>query len=298
MHRTAAPLDREQLAERLLRASVRHSHDPLTEIAWDEPIDPGRPAMPPHRCSLYGTALWDSLGPQEQAALCTRQFAGLLTWTLWGELMLMEGLIRHVYDEDPATRHAQYALTEVADECRHSIMFGRYLTLTGHPTQVGPAARRLGRWLLRTNCVPLLLATTLFVEEFIEAAQREVMRDESLQPLARSVSRIHVIEEARHIGYASAELRHSCRAFGPARRAALAQALAVTCAFMVREAVPPRMYALAGLDARAAHRAAAANPHWHRATATWSRKAVALFRELGILDRWSEPIWRRARLID
>jgi hypothetical protein len=85
---------------------------------------------------------------------------------------------------------------------------------------------------------------------------------------------------------------------GPARRAALAQALAVTCAFMVHEAVPPRMYALAGLDARAAHRAATANPHWHRATTAWSRKAVVLFRDLGILDRASEPLWRRAHLID
>jgi hypothetical protein len=88
--------EREANAERLLRASAKHSYDPLTEIDWAAPLDPDQFALPPHRATLYGTPLWDSLTPRRQAQLSTRQLASTMTAGIWFELLLMHGLIRHV----------------------------------------------------------------------------------------------------------------------------------------------------------------------------------------------------------
>ncbi|WP_354638851.1 AurF N-oxygenase family protein [Kitasatospora camelliae] len=294
----ARPADREQNAARLLRASARHAYDPQTEIDWDSPIDPDQFALPPHRVSLYGTPLWHSLTPRQQAQLSVHQLASTTSAGIWFELVLMEGLVRHVYAGDLTTRHAQYALTEVADECRHSTMFARYITTTGYPS-ARPTRRAdlLGRLHFLINDTTMTFAGAIFVEEFTDAMQREMIRDESLQPLARSVARIHVVEEARHIGYAKPELERRWASLSAPRRAVFRRALALLARQSVAEIVHPRVYALAGLDPRAARQAAARNPYWRDARVDWARKAVEFFAELGIIDRSVEGLWRRAGLL-
>jgi len=295
---TARPVDREQNAARLLRASARHSYDPLTEIDWDAPIDPDLFALPPHRVSLYGTPLWHSLSPREQARLSTHQFASTTAAGIWFELVLMGGLVRHVYDGDLTTQHAQYALTEIADECRHSTMFARYIAATGYPS-ARPTRRAdlLGKLHFLLNDTAMTFAGAIFVEEFTDAMQREMIRDDGLQPLASAVARIHVIEEARHIGYAKPELEHRWARMSPARRTLFRRALAVLAHQSVTEIVHPRVYALAGLDPRTARHAADHNPHWRDARIEWARKAVTFFTDLGIIDRTTAPTWRRNSLL-
>ncbi|GAA1236414.1 diiron oxygenase [Kitasatospora nipponensis] len=290
--------DRELNAERLLRVSAKHSHDPLTEIDWDAPLDPDQFALPAHRVSLYGTELWERLTPRQQARLSVHQLASVTAAGIWFELILMNGLVRHVYDSDLTTRHAQYALTEVADECRHSTMFARYITKTGYPTaRPSKRAHRRGKFHLLLNDTTLTFAGAIFVEEFTDAMQREMIRDESLQPLARAVAKIHVIEEARHIGYAKPELERRWARMSPARRAVFRQVIGVLAYEAVIECVNPRVYGLVGLDPRQARVVAEQNAHWQAAKRDWARKAIAFFTEIGIIDRRSEAMWRRASLL-
>lgn len=292
------PQGREHLADRLLTASAKHSLDPLTEIDWTTPVDPDLFALPPHRCTLYGTDLWNGLSRREQAALSVHEFASTAAAGIWAELVLMQGLIRHVYKSDPRTHHAQYALTEVADECRHSVMFARSITKLGYPqARVQPWERRFGTLLNLTDSTTLILAAGLFVEEFLDTLQREVARDETLLPLTRSVSRIHVIEEARHIGYARDELGRRCATMGTARRASLAQALALCANVFVSAQINPRVYRLSGLPTHTARRTARANPHWHQTRTDWSAKAVTTFTDLGLINRTSKLLWLRAHLM-
>ena len=289
---------REQNAERLLRVSAKHSHDPLTEIDWDSPLDPDRFAIPPHRVSLYGTSLWASMTRRQQVQLSIHELASTMSAGIWFELILMTGLVRHVYESDLTTRHAQYALTEVADECRHSTMFARYITTVGHPSaRPTRRAQRLGRLHFLLNDTTMMFAGAIFVEEFTDAMQREMIRDESLQPLARSVARIHVIEEAHHIGYAKPELERRWAGMSAPRRAVFRQALGLLTRQSVAEILHPRVYALAGLDPRIARQAAARNPNWQQTKVEWAGKAVDFFTGLGLIDPRSEHQWRRAGLL-
>ena len=111
---------REQLATRLLESSVRHSYDPLVEIDWDAPLDPDRFWLPPERSSLYGTPLWDGLSHRQRVELTKHEVASSASAGIWFETVLMQLLVRRYAHQDPTARDAQYALTEVADECRHS----------------------------------------------------------------------------------------------------------------------------------------------------------------------------------
>ena len=125
--------DREQVAERLLEASAKHSYDPDTELDWDAPLEPGKWFLPERMVSLYGTPIWNRLSEQRRIELSRHEAASLASAGVWFEVILMQLLARHIYDMDPRSRHVTYALTEMADECRHSRMFARMVTKLDTP---------------------------------------------------------------------------------------------------------------------------------------------------------------------
>jgi hypothetical protein len=103
------------------------------EIDWAAPSAPGKFFVPPERCSLYGTALWDRLTTEQRIELTKHEVASVAGLGVWFETILMQLLVREYYRQDPTAAHAQYALTEIADECRHSVMFGWMIARLGCP---------------------------------------------------------------------------------------------------------------------------------------------------------------------
>lgn len=299
MEGTSAGFPREAVATRLLAASVRTSYDPVVDIDWSAPHTPGAYWMPPRRSSLYGTALWEGMSEEQRIELTKHEVAGAASAGLWFETILMQMLIRHYYDADPTTRHAQYALTEVADECRHSIMFGRLIEAIGCPVyRADPVDHLLGRWLKATATGPQMYAAILIAEEMLDAFQREAMADESIQPLIRMVSRIHVVEEARHVRFARDELARQVEAAGPVALGYARLVIGRAAYSITRRLVNPRAYAAVGIPPAVGVAAARANPHW-RATLRWSAQRIAEhLAELGLIAGPGRLLWRRAGLLE
>src|SRR6266545_831911 len=108
--------DREKTAERLLRSSADKFYDPEIDIDWDAPLAAGKAYQPEHRITLYGTPLWHELTPEQRIELGKHEIASVASVGLWFELVLMQALLKEAYHSDPTSRHAQYALAEVADE--------------------------------------------------------------------------------------------------------------------------------------------------------------------------------------
>src|SRR5699024_2909894 len=133
--------DREKTAERLLKSSANKFYDPEVDIDWDAPLVEGKRYVPERHSTLYGTELWEQLTPEQRIELGKHEIASIASNGIWFEVLLMQMLLREVYREDPTSRHAQYALTEVADECRHSTMFARMTERIGCPPY-GPVAWR------------------------------------------------------------------------------------------------------------------------------------------------------------
>lgn len=291
--------DREQVAERLLEASAKHSYDPDTELDWDAPLEPDKWFLPERMVSLYGTPIWNRLSEQRRIDLSRHEAASLASAGVWFEVILMQLLARHIYDMDPRSRHVTYALTEMADECRHSRMFARMVTKLGTPYYgPGGVTRFLGRVLKTTATTPGAFTATLLVEEILDRMQRQTFPDETVQPLVRGITRIHVVEEARHVRYAREELRRQM-ATCPAWERQFTRTVSGEASVVVARAlVHPGVYAAVGLDVEESMRQARQSEH-RRETMRWSaEKLVAFLEEIGVihgaLDR---AAWRRSGLL-
>lgn len=290
--------DSERLAERLLRSTARQSYDPDVDIDWSAPPVPGLWWMQPERVSLYGTKLWDRLSEEQQITLSRHEVASIASVGIWFEVVLMQLLLRDVYTADPRALRTQFALTEIGDETRHTVMFGRSIASMDMPAY-GPRPKvrqfaRLGPLVLRG---PSAYASILIGEEPVDRWQRDLMRDERIQPLTRMVARIHVTEEARHVTFARDELARATRKLGRTERA-WHQALTAQVAFVtMRSLVHPEVYAAVGLDPHEARRAALGNENY-RATIAWmGEKVVPFLEEQGMIGSAHRKTWRASFLV-
>jgi len=291
--------DREVVAERLLRTSRKHSFNPDTDVDWAAEQDPDRFYLPPQLVSLYETPLWDGLTHRQRVELSKRELCSIASFGIWAEIMLMQALMQHAYRHRYDSGHFAYALTEIADECRHSTMFGRMVRTCGLSThRPHPLHYNVGKLVGAVYDPMPMFAGTLVVEEFTDAFQRLTFPDEEIQPLVRQVTRIHVIEEARHIKYAREELKRLVVDAPAIQRRAAAFGLAHASRLIAGQFIHPSCYSGVGLDPKLARRVAARSPH-RRATMAWSfRKLTAFFDEVGYLDGRAGEVWRKGGLLE
>ncbi|HEY9413963.1 MAG TPA: diiron oxygenase [Pseudonocardia sp.] len=290
--------DREATARRLLGSSLEHSYEPSLDIDWDAPLVDGLYGMPAHRVSLYGTEMWDKLTEEQRVTLSIHEVCSIARIGLWFEMILMQMLLRYAYDRDPRSQHIQYALTEVADECRHSVMFARMTERYGVPDYAPRWHVHLGGRIFKTIAAgPAMFAGTLVAEEITDQLQREGMKDETVQPLTRMVSKIHVTEEARHVRYAREELARIMPKTGVVQRELGRWLTAAAAHRIATNLIHPDVYRSVGLDPRKARRTARANPH-HQETVRWTaRKLIPFLREQGMIGGPSEVLWKKAHLV-
>jgi hypothetical protein len=288
----------ERVADRLLRSTAARAYDPNVDIDWSAPLMPDKGYLLPHRCSLYGTSLYDQLLPEQRIELGKHEAVSVASTGIFLEAVLMRLLTRVAYNGDPVSSHVQYALAELGEETRHTIMFAKMIGRLGTPCYLPPAAiRRLGRVLSTVAHGPSLWGAILIGEEVIDRLQREIVDNESIQPLIRMICRIHITEEARHVGFARAELTASVartpRYELPYHRLSLAR----TAFILSRIMINPQVYLAVGLDPRLARRAALANPYYQETLRYGGEKLVAFLDEAGLIGLPGSSLWRRSFLV-
>lgn len=274
----------DPVSDRLLRSTAKQSYDPDVDIDWSAPPKPDTFWMQPERMSLYGTPMWESLSREQRITLSQHEVASIASVGLWFELILMEMLIRDAYRSDPRAARTHYVLTEVAEECRHTIMFGRAIGSFGVPAYgPRPHLRQLARVYPTIARGAAAYASILIGEEPVDRWQRDAMKDERLQPLMRMVSRIHVLEEARHVTFARTELEKELKRISRAERL-VAQTLTAQGAFiMMRSLVHPQVYASVGLDPHQARKVALGNEHYRGTIAWMGEKVMPYLAEQGMV---------------
>jgi hypothetical protein len=210
----------------------------------------------------------------------------------------MQLVLKDIYGEDPAQPHVQWALTEIADECRHSVMFARTAEKFGAPSyQPPPGILTLGKAFAAKGGGPSAYAAILVAEEILDIFQRDLMKDERVQPLTRATSQIHVVEEARHMRFAREEVARRTPELSSWQLRKHRTVVASVAAIVADNLVQPAVYASVGLDPEAAKAAARANTHYGDKLRTSSAGLVAFLRDLGLVGGASELMWKRARLV-
>jgi hypothetical protein len=293
------PSPRPGSVDRLLKSATRQSYDPDVDIDWDAPEVPGLWSMQPERMSLFGTPLWDRLSEDQRIELSKHEVASIASVGLWFEILLMQLLLKDVYRNDPREARTHFALTEIADECRHSTMFGRAIGHFGMPAYgPRPQIRRLAKIFPVIARGAGAYASILIGEEPVDRWQREQMNDERIQPLIRMVSRIHVVEEARHVTFAREELEKAVAKMSRAERL-WQQTLTAQAAFVtMRSLVHPDVYASVGIDPREGRRAALGNPHYRQTIAWMGEKVMPYLEEQGMVGGGkNRQVWRASFLL-
>ncbi|HWU09376.1 MAG TPA: diiron oxygenase [Streptomyces sp.] len=290
--------DREQVAARLLEASAKHSFDPDAELDWDSPAEDGKWFWPPELVSLYDTPLWRKMSEEQRMDLARHEAASLASLGIWFEIILMQLLVRHIYDKSVTSKHVRYALTEIADECRHSMMFARMIEWGGGPSY--PVPRRyhnLARVLKTISTTPGSFAATLLGEEILDWMQRLTFPDERVQPLVRGVTRIHVVEEARHVRYAREELRRQMVTAPRWER----QLTRLNCGEAARVFsvcfVNPQVYENVGLDRHEAVAQVRASGHRAEVMQTGAKRLTDFFDDIGVLNGVGRRLWKSSGLL-
>lgn len=290
--------DQERTAERLLKSSAEKFYDPDVDIDWSAPLAPGKVFQPEHRISLYGTYLWDRLSPEQRVELGRHEIASVASNGVWFEVILMKMLLNEIYQMDPTTSHVQYALTEIAEECRHSTMFGQAIAALGVPAY-GPRtlARRRGKLLPVIGYGPGLYACVLIVEEVLDRWQREAMADETIQPMIRMVNRIHVLEEARHVTFARQQVAAGMPKLNRAELAYQRWLVAVVGYQITHTLVNPAVYAAVGLDPKEAKRVAMHNPHYLESIRWAGERIMKFLDDAGLVGQPGMALWYRSGLL-
>ena len=280
----------------LIAASERSTLDPFTEIDWDLPIDDSAYHLPPEWLPLYGTDVWEAMDEPARLAYSRHESVALSGAGIWFENMLMQIVLRHLAELPVTSPAHRYLLLEVADECRHSTMFGEFIRRAGTPAYSPPpdtptvdtivdvpGGRALGYLLI------------LAVEELLDAANRATMKDERIHPVSRQIAKLHVLEEARHVSFAKTYLSEVWPTLADEERAAVAGIAPVAAAGVADLTVNAAVYRELGIDG--GDDIARANPHHRARVIEGFAKLAALLTDLGVITEATRPTWVELGLV-
>lgn len=283
---------------RLLDSAAQLSFDPIIEVDWDAELDPGQFGLNPQWSTLYDTRLWDEMSVAQRITLTRHEVCSIMSTGIWFEMILQQMVLRDQYCANYAKPDFQFALTEIADECRHSIMFARACQKMGIDSYFPrPGSIALGRGFKTLASAETAYGGILVAEEVLDVMQRDWMRGEDVLPLVRTTSRIHVVEESRHMSFARQQMREAMRDVGPVRRFQSGTIIAIAARIIVSNMVNRNVYAAAGLEVDRAVAEAAGNAHHHAMMRTGSQHLMAFLDDCGLLSKPAVAIYRRTHLM-
>jgi P-aminobenzoate N-oxygenase AurF len=286
---------RNEFSARLLKGSVKKSYAPIVDIDWEAPLDPDKFFLPPKIVSLYGTPLWAAMTREQQIELSRQELVNTLSAGIWFENILNQALLRKMMHQDPTATATHYQLTELGDESRHMVMFGKAIEKVGaKPVWPMFFQRQI------INALPFafqgaaLWVAALIGEEIFDSLQRQMMDDHELQPMVQRLMRIHVTEEARHIQFARDGLRKRVPHMRPVPKFVLSNVNGLGGYFFRFLFTNKVQYRRVGLDEREARRIARRSPHRLDTQVAGFAPLAAFLGEVGLLGPIARRMWRRS----
>lgn len=291
-------IDVDSELERLLESAAILSYDPEKEVDWAKPLDTTKYGLNPEWSSLFGTPLWDEMSEQQRIDLTHHEVGSVMSTGIWFETMLQSMVLRSQYSSDYGDPEFRFALTEIADECRHSIMFSKTCSKMGVPHYRPKRAYHELARAFRTFAPPEQCFTAILVaEEVLDIMQRDWMRGENVLEEVRTTSKIHVVEEARHMKFARIEITEHLQGKTKLRRHIGAMVTSIVAAIIVDSLVNDDVYANVGLDPQRAKHEAKNNTHHHNLMRMSCVHLMDFLDEVGLLTPTAMRMYRTVHML-
>jgi hypothetical protein len=296
------------LIRRLSHQSVVKHFDAYADIEWDSPnfrIDHNDPRWELEPDDVLGATEWYRAQPAGiRSRIGLRLLANFMKIGVIFEYVLKRGLLDFANRLPTGAPEFRYCYHETIEEAQHSLMFQEFINRTGFKISgLSGFEYRCADFVVKyaRKFPELFFVFVLAGEEPIDYVQRESLRKNrgDIHPLFRRIMQIHVTEEARHMSFARHSLRKRVPELSRTRRARLGLCVPIILGVMgkmMMEASPqvarefniPREVVDAAYRRNAVHRA-----RIHQA----STKLFGLCEELGLMNRWSLPLWRAMRIL-
>jgi hypothetical protein len=275
----------------LIAASERTTLDPFVEIDWEQPLDDTAYYLPPELLSLYGTAVWEAMSEAQRIRYSRHELAATCGAAIWFENALMQIVLKHLLHVPVSDPMHRYLLIEVADECRHSAMFGEFIRRAGTPAYA-PERPIIVDSSSGGRALSYLLI--LAIEELLDFINRATMRDERVHPTSRQIAKLHVTEEARHVSFAKTFLAESWPHLTPEDQATVISAAPILVGEIVSLSLDPAVFD--HLRVEDGEQIARDNPHHRAFVVAGLGKLTAFLASVGIIP---DPApWRELGLVD
>jgi P-aminobenzoate N-oxygenase AurF len=292
---TAATSSREDVAHRLLKGSAKKSYEPVVDIDWEAPLVEDTFFLPAEMLSLYGTPMWETMTERQRLELSRQEFANYISMGIWFENMLNQSLLRAMMHSSPTAHSTFYELTELGDETRHMLMFGKAIERAGvEPFWPDKFNARKVNAMSMIFRGPMLWTAALVGEEIFDALQRQILdRSDDIQPLVQRVMRIHVTEEARHIQFARDGIRRDVGDLSPRVRRLISNLHGLGARLYFTNFTRRGLYVRVGLDGVEAQRQARANPQFHATLKAGFAPLAVFLDEVNLMGPIARRLWRK-----
>jgi hypothetical protein len=177
-------------------------------IDWDQEIDLDNPLqIPDEAVAIYGSRTWERLGAKDRATVRHHAAAWQFSQFLHGEqgaLICASKIVQTVPDLDSKF----YAATQVMDEARHVEAYSRYLhekLRLAYP--INPSLQALLNDVIADSRWDMTYLGMQVLIEGLALAAFGLIRDMTLEPLAKAVNAYVMQDEARHVAFGRLALR-------------------------------------------------------------------------------------------
>ena len=283
--------------EHLTEASQRKSFDPYRDIDWNVPFDDSQFYVPPDLISLYGTELWNAMSREERVRLSKHEAACTMAQGIWFENILNFKMTSYLYRTSPLDPEFYWMQREIADECRHQMMFGEFVRHAGTPWyKPSWRAMMFGNVTRFATTKASVFISILAAEATTDYLNRRVAQDPECHPVTRQISRIHIIEEARHLGYARHWLEENFSALPTAVKIVARAEAPASVQIILSQLSSPDIYANLHLPPHAA-KLARRNPARKKIRLEACAELAEFLAQIDVINHRTAPAWRRLALI-
>lgn len=166
---------------------------------WPAELDREQWFFAPELISLRGTETFDRLDEGARKVLSFYEAVNFFSLNIHGERSLVEGIARRLHTEgNESISHYLHHFLE--EENGHMTWFAGFCTR--YAGKIYPEKRlALEREYANGEEDFLFFARALVFEEIVDAYNRRMADDERLDPLARTINRMHHLEEKRHLAF-------------------------------------------------------------------------------------------------